>query len=151
MNQKHESAMMLKEANEGLNEQKAEFELEKIKLKSELQAEHQEAIKQLEERMQRELAPKNTERMDWANFLLEKVEEAGFVHHKSKRGKKRSRSRSSSRSEKIESKHPKTEFKHKLEHKTSSSSSRNKKQEGDSIPGLGGDSSQDDSIICIDD
>lgn len=66
MNQKHESEMMLKEANEGLNEQKAEFELEKIKLKSELQAEHQEAIKQLEERMQRELAPKNTERMDWA-------------------------------------------------------------------------------------
>ena len=66
MNQKHESEMMLREANEGLNEQKAEFELEKIKLKSELQAEHQEAIKQLEERMQRELAPKNTERMDWA-------------------------------------------------------------------------------------
>ena len=66
MNQKHESEMMLKEANEGLNEQKAEFELEKIKLKSELQAEHQEAIKQLEERMQRELAPKNTERMDLA-------------------------------------------------------------------------------------
>ena len=58
--------VMLKEANEGLNEQKAEFELEKIKLKSELQAEHQEAIKQLEERMQRELAPKNTERMDLA-------------------------------------------------------------------------------------
>ena len=66
MNQKNESKMMLKEANEGLNEQKAEFELEKIKLKSELQAEHQEAIKHLEERMQRELAPKNTERMDLA-------------------------------------------------------------------------------------
>ena len=64
--QKSESEMMLKEAKEGLNEQKAEFELEKIKLKSELQAEHQEAIKQLEERMQKELAPKNTERTDLA-------------------------------------------------------------------------------------
>ena len=64
--QKHESEMMLKEAKEGLNDQKAEFELEKIKLKSELQAEHQEAIKQLEERMQKELAPKNTERTDLA-------------------------------------------------------------------------------------
>merc|ERR1719394_1746094 len=138
---------MLKEANEGLNEQKAEFELEKIKLKSELQAEHQEAIKHLEERMQKELAPKNTERTDLANLLLEKIEEVASVHRKARRGKKRSRSRSSSRSEKIESKHTKTEFKHKVEHKPSSSSSRNKKQEGDSIPGLGGDSSQDDSII----
>ena len=64
--QKSESEMMLKEAKEGLNEQKAEFELEKIKLKSELQAEHQQAIKQLEERMQKELAPKNTERTDLA-------------------------------------------------------------------------------------
>ena len=73
MNQKHESEMMLKEANEGLNEQKAEFELEKIKLKSELQAEHQEAIKHLEERMQKELAPKNTERTDLAVSITESV------------------------------------------------------------------------------
>ena len=73
MNQKHESEMMLKEANEGLNEQKAEFELEKIKLKSELQAEHQEAIKHLEERMQKELAPKNTERTDLAVSIANSV------------------------------------------------------------------------------
>ena len=73
MNQKHESEMMLKEANEGLNEQKAEFELEKIKLKSELQAEHQEAIKHLEERMQKELAPKNTERTDLAVSMTKSV------------------------------------------------------------------------------
>lgn len=147
---KQESGIRLKEANEVLSDQKSEFELEKIKLKSELKTEHQEAIKQLEERMQKELAPKNTERMDLANKLLEKMEEVAFVQHKSKRSKKRSRSRSSSRSEKVESKHPKTELKHKLEHKPSSSS-RNEKQESDSIPGLGGNSSQDDSIICIDD
>ena len=87
-------------------------------------------------------------------MLLEKIEEAGFVHHKSKRSKKRSRSRSSSRNEKTEPKYAKTEYKHKAEQKPSSSSRNNKHElvpHGDSIPGLGGDSSQDDSIICIDD